>query len=800
MLRSYFLIAFRHLLKYKTYTSIRLLGIAGGMAFFLLIMLFVGHEYNVNRQFEAGDRLYRVQSIWHEQDNAERLLSFSPLAEALREDFSAVQNAMRYTAISADFIANETPFRSATVIADAQLFEMFDFEFAHGSREASLAQPYSAVLSEKEALRFFGRTDVIGEAIRIAGWDGDDVQDFQITGVFADPDYNSVSFIGRQPQDVILPFENATLFFEGSSFDTDWAIYNTVTYVELKEGREPHEVEEQLPELLAANLPPQFQDRVSLRLESLTSLHFNENEGAVGRLVKMLMLIAVLILAIACFNFVNISMSLATVRSKEVGLRKMLGAGKGQLVGQFFGESVLVSVIGMMLAFIIVYVVLPLFNGLIDRELSIGFDEPWLWATVGGTILLTALFSGGYPAVFLSSIKPIYAIKEVLRSGRMAMQVRRTLVVLQFVVAIGMIVGAVFISRQVSLIANKDVGFEKDQLFVVSSLPRTWTQEGVQQLEVIKREIKSLPGVQEASIAWGPPGPRYTGVSFEFRKEGEDVADALSIPLSHVDYDYESTIGIDLIAGQFFDARGAAPDSVVVLNETAVQALGLGPEPVGQHLFVGSTPFRITGVVSDYNTIGLEHQIGPLALVDVRQFPLYRELLIRVHPDEIASVQQGIREVWPSIYPDVVLETYAVDEQWADLHQWITRTEYITRSAAGFSVFIALIGLLGLVSISIGQRTREIGVRKVLGANLAHLIRLLSKEYVVLILIAFSISVPLSYIAVEYWLENFVDRISLSPLPFALVGIVLLVGVLFMISMQTLRAARANPVDTLRQE
>jgi ABC-type antimicrobial peptide transport system permease subunit len=171
-----------------------------------------------------------------------------------------------------------------------------------------------------------------------------------------------------------------------------------------------------------------------------------------------------------------------------------------------------------------------------------------------------------------------------------------------------------------------------------------------------------------------------------------------------------------------------------------------------------------------------------------------------VHPDEIASVQQGIREVWPSIYPDVVLETYAVDEQWADLHQWITRTEYNTRSAAGFSVFIALIGLLGLVSISIGQRTREIGVRKVLGASLAHLIRLLSKEYMALILIAFSIAVPVSYIAVEYWLENFVDRISLTPLPFVLVGIVLFMGVLMIISMQTLRAAQANPVDTLRQE
>ena len=664
----------------------------------------------------------------------------------------------------------------------------------------ALTNPYTMVLSEREAIRFFGRTDVVGETVRIAGWDNTQDQEFRITGVLASTNYNSVTYIGPYEQHVFIPLLNANLFFEGVDFDTDWSVYNTVTFVQLDENTNPSTIEAQLSGVLETHLPDGLRDRVSLAMMPLVDLHLSENEGAVGRLVLLLLLIAAVILVIACFNFVNISVSLATVRSREVGLRKVLGAARRQLMGQFIGESVLISCVSMLVALLLVVLLLPLFNSLVDRDLALDLSQGWVWGLVGAVIMGTGFISGGYPALFLSAMQPVRALKELVRTGVFAMQLRRTLVVLQFVVAISMIIATVFIGRQVSFIANMDVGFDRDQLLVVSSLPRTWTQEGVQQLEIIKQDVKSIPGVEDVSVAWGPPGPRYTGVTMALRKEGEDLAQAVSIPVSQVDPGFLNTVGLQLIEGAFFDAGSPVSDSVVVINQAAARAFGWEEDAVDQRLYEGTTAFRVAGVVEDYNTLGLEQPVGPVVLVDVRQFPLYRELLVRVEPGSLGVVQSRIAEAWRDVYPGVVFQTYIVEDQWDQAHRWISRTGEITQLAAGLSIFIALIGLLGLVSINVGQRTREIGVRKVLGANLFQLLRLLSSEYVALITIAFCIAAPLAYLGIEYWLEGFVNRIAQQPIVFFMVGVVLVLTALITISLQTLRAALTNPIKSLRHE
>ena len=799
MLKNYLKIALRNLRRHPGYAAINLVGLGVGMACCVLIVQFVKNEYAVNRHFEKGDSIYRVNSIWHEQGDALRFLSFSPLAQALKSEFSGVDNAYRYTGINADLRVDETPFRSALLIADPEIFELFDFNFIAGAPENALRNPDSVVLTEPEAIKLFGRPDVLGETVLVSTWGGGGEKPYRVTGVIEKPPFNSVTYIGRAENRVIVPFANAGDFFSDAEFDSDWGIYNTVTFVELSDAASPNEIETQLPALLDDRLPDALRDKVSLRLEPLRDVYLNDFDGAARRFARLLLLVAALILGVACFNFINVSTALAVARAKEVGMRKVLGASRVQLVGQYLGESVLACGLGMMTAIGLAYVGIEPFNGLVERTLDLTDTSLGFWLVLSGIALAVGVLGGLYPAFYLAAVQPQKSLKTLSRSGKTAMGIRRGLVVIQFVIAIGLFIAAAVINRQAEFIAEQDTGFNQEQVLVVSSLPREWTEEGVQKLDVIKRAVLDIPGIEQASIVWGPPGPRYTGITWDFVPEGGDPDNAPAIPVSQVDADFLKTLDIELAAGAFFDSQQTDSEPVVVLNETAVRQFGW-EHPIGEYLTVDEEAFRVLGVVKDYHTEGLERAIGPVALVDVRQSFLYRELLVRLPADRAEEYLESIRTVWADVYPTVVFDYYFLDEQWHELHKWIWRTQTISGIATTLAIFVACLGLLGIVSISVGQRKREIGIRKVVGASLPALVQLLSFDFLRLVGLAFLIAAPLAYLAMNRWLEGFASRIDVGIGVFVLGGLLVLALAGITVCVQSIRAALLNPVEVLRDE
>ncbi|MFK7845207.1 MAG: ABC transporter permease [Rhodothermales bacterium] len=801
MLKNYFKIALRNIRRQPVYSAINIAGLGVGMACCLLILTFVQSEYSVNSDFGNLDTLYRINSVWDGQEDDVRLISFSPLAQSLEDEFSGVATATRYTGIDADLRVGDTPFRSPVIIAGSSFFQLFDFNFIHGSRENALREPDTVVLTEAEAMKLFGRLDVVGEEIQFATWGGGANKPFFITGVIENPPYNSVTYFGKNENRVFIPFENVSDFFGDAAFDSDWSIYNTVTYAALQNDANARAIEQQLPALLDRNLPDALQGRVTLLLEPMRDVYLNDFNGGARRLTNLLFVLAVLIMGIACFNYINISTALAVSRAKEVGMRKVLGASHQQLIWQYLGESVLVCSLGMIIAIVLAKVGVAPFSGLVERAIDFELTSLYLWALAGVLVVLIGIIGGLYPAFYLAGAKPYKALKSLAGTGRKAHGIRRGLVVFQFTMAIALFISAVIVNQQATHIATQEVGFEKDQVLVVSSLPREWTPDGVQKLDVIKRAILDMPGVNHASVAWGPPGPRYTGVTWEV--ETATSSQPMAIPISQVDGDFLQVMDIDLVAGDFFDPLQSESEAAVVLNEAAVQALGFD-QPVGEDIRVGNTSYHVIGVVADYHTAGLEQAIGPVALVDVQQVPLYREMLIRL-PDQTlqgntAVFLEALQETWTGIYPDVVFDYYFLDQQWHDLHQWIWRTKTISGIATLLAIFVACLGLFGVVSINVRHRTREIGVRKVIGAGIPALLKMLSLDFFKMILIAIMLAMPLAYFLMNNWLNRFANRVEMELLVFVGAGLMMIFIAGITMSIQSVRAALMNPVDALRQE
>lgn len=797
MIKNYIKTAFRTLRRHPGYTAINLTGLAVGMAACLLMLLFVRNEHSVNRAFEKIDDLYRVNSIWHEQGDAERLVSFSPLAATLVSDFAGVEKAIRYTAIDADVLVDGEPSRISTLIAGTGFFSLFDFEFIAGDPLTALIAPNSAVLTDQEAVRLFGTTDAIGRTLQMVTWAGEGNKDFKVTGIIKHPAYNSVTYIGQDPQHLILPFSNAQDFFGDAQFDTDWSIYNTVTYVELAPDANAALLTEQFAPLLSERLPAELKEAVSLKLEPLRDVYLNENNGTVRELAGLLLFLAALILGVACFNFINIATAQAMTRGREVGMRRVLGARKGQLVSQYIGEALVLSLGAMLLAVFIAWLVLPSFNQLVERSLSFGFDHASTALAFLGIVLLAGIAGGAYPAFYLSSLQPKNALKNLTQSGGLATRGRRFLVVGQFVVAIGLFISAVVIHRQADFIAHQDTGFDEEQILIISSLPREWTQEGVNKLDVIKERLNNLSEVVSTSIAWGPPGPRYTGMTGVFTANG--LTAPQSIPVSQVDADFLATLNIELAAGRFFENDQVSGTPSIILNESAVRMFGWN-DPVGQQITWNETAYTVQGVVKDYHTAGLEQEIGPIGLLDVRQSPLYREILVRLSSMESGEALNRLKDTWTAVYPGTVFEYYFLDDQWSDLHRWIWQTQRIAGVATFLAILIACLGLLGLVSISVSNRTREIGIRKVLGASVTELTAMLVKDYLILVGIAFLITIPLIYLLMERWLEKFAISISMGPGLFIFVAIIMIILATIIVGVQSMNAALANPVDILKDE
>ena len=801
MWKNYLKIALRNLRRYKGHTAINVAGLAVGMACCLLTFLFVQDERSFDRFHDNADRVYRVVNERHADGSvAHRAATPPAMGPTLAREFPEVLQATRFFSFGKTLIERDDLqfFERHFWMADSTVFDLFSFDLVQGNPETALTTPYALVLSRTMAEKYFGDADPLGQTLTISGRNT-----FTVTGVMADLPAQShirINFLGS-----FATMPN----FTSEERLRNWIWQQFYTYILLPDGFDPAQLEAKLPAFIAQHADPEtstygFNYRTYLQPLADVYLHsanfrFDFNPRGDVTYVVAFSIVALFILLIACFNFMNLATARSMQRAREVGMRKVIGAQRGQLIRQFLGESMVLALGAMALAVGLVALVLPAFNTFTGKALSLDLAQHLgLVAGLLGAGLMVGLVAGSYPAFFLSAFRPIEVLKGAAGAGGGGFSaVRKGLVVAQFAISTVLIIGAAVVFSQVDYIKNKKLGFDKEQMVV---LPIRGDIDD--NLETVKAELLRHAGIVSATASWGTPGGVVPGDNI--RLPGSESAWPANV--FTVDHDYVGTYGMELAAGRAFSRDFPADTSqAFILNETAARDLGWSlDEAVGQEIWWDEwnrddvRKGRVVGVVKDFHYNSLHQAIGPLVmLIHPSSFG---HVSVRIRPDGVAATLDVLEQTWKTWAPGWPFEYYFLDD---DLDEMYRAEEKVGQLAGGFSllaVVIACLGLFGLAAYSAEQRTKEIGIRKVVGASVPSIVVLLSKDITRLVLAAFVVAAPLAYFAMQRWLDTFVYRIDLSVWTFLLAGLTALAIAWLTVSYQSIRAALADPVEALRYE
>jgi putative ABC transport system permease protein len=801
MLRNYLVTAWRNLKKSKAYSALNILGLAVGMAVFVLIMLFVRTELSYDRYHENARNIYRVVQ---EQPGNVYLgsnvfaVTPGPLAGAMARDFPEVLEATRIDnwgnvlvrVGEKSFMENEIHW------ADPQTFEIFSFPIVRGEGDSALEDPSSVLLSESAAARFFGGDDPVGRTIVMQAYEMD--SEFKVAGVFRDIPVNS-HFV----MDVVAPFETMGKIQERDL--TRWGSNSFYTYVLLKDGADPRALEAKLVPFIAkyeAEHGWKHEGQHSRYfLQALTRIHLhsraNFDFGLIGdaRFVLLFASIAVLVLVIACVNYMNLATARSLKRAREVGLRKVVGAGKAQLVRQFLGDSMVLTSIALVLAVGFVLAALPPFRAFVERDIA--FNPFRDFALMPGLVLLAAVVgvvAGSYPAFFVSAFRPVAALKGTGASRAKGRGLRNGLIVFQFAASITLIVCTIGVRGQLRYIRNTDMGYDRDQILVL--VPRGGVRTG---LEAFKTELRRNSAVVSVASSSCLPNNVTSSTMANWPGRPEDVE--IPIYVASGDYDFAELFGLELARGRYFsrdhpsDANGA-----FLINESAQKAIGWD-DPIGREFGrtrEGKATGRIVGVLKDFHMHSLHLPIMPLyVFLDPARTI---RVSIKIRGGNIPETLAFVRKTWERFAPEYPFEFSFFDEIFDRAYRVERRLGAMFSAFAGLAVLIACLGLLGLASFTAEQKTREIGIRKVLGASSSGIVAMFSKEFLKWVVVANLVAWPVGYFAMRSWLRNFAYRIDLTVPMFLGAALAAFVIAAAVIGAQTYRAASANPADSIRYE
>jgi len=798
MFSNYFRVALRNLRKHAVYSAINVLGLAIGMTCCLLIFLYVRHELSYDNYHGKADRIYRVVTdIKTDTETIHADVSSDATGPHLQTGLPEVQEAVRLNYRGFLFESGANKFQEGQVlIADANLFKVFDFPMVTGSPQTALQAPFSLVLTEKAAKKYFGSENPVGKTIKLDGKHA-----ATVTALIRDvPENTNFKF------DIVLSMATLKTQSFQPDLDEQWGSFGWHTYVLLPEGHNPKALEAKLPALLekhAGKMMREYKMFYTLFLEPLRDVYLRSDRGAPEKgsiaNVYIFSVVAVFILLIACFNFTNLTIARATERAREVGVRKVIGAGRGQLTAQFLGESVLLSLLAFGLALVLSQLLLPVFNELAGKTISdTVVGRPGHWLLLLGLALGVGLLAGLYPAAVLSAFRPVAVLKGRFSGGPQGLALRKVLVVFQFTVSVALIAGTLVVYRQLNYMRSQPLGFNKAQTLVLRMNDREYIER---HYETLKEQLAAVPGVQSVSASSATPGSGdYNGAYTEIEKRDGGMQGA-NLSLYSVDYDYLSQYGIKVVAGRTF-SKSFATDSTeaLILNEAAAASLGYGDPAalVGKRFTQWGRKGQVIGVVSNFHLGSLHDSIAPLALrVAPGSFGLFS---LRVKAGDEAGTVERVEKAWRTLVPQWPFEYFFLDEQFDRQYRAEERFGQLFLYFSSLAIFIACLGLLGLISYITVQRTKEIGVRKVLGASVGNIVLLLSRDFLWLVGVALVVAVPVSWYAMNRWLENFAYHTQVGWWIFALAGGLALLIALLTISFQAIKAALANPVNSLRSE
>ena len=802
MLKSYFKIAWRNIWRNKAFSVINIFGLAVGIAFALLIAAYVWGELQVNHQLKDADNQYIIQSKWKDPNMGFELASVAELPKALKENYPGlVANYYHFDGMTTNVSKGDMHFRESIQVGDSTMLSMYGFKLLYGNTNTALNDPFSVVITGHMALKYFGRMDVVGQMLNIENFSGEK-HDFTISGVLDEIPKNSVTTLNSSNISDFFFNADAAKYFKRNL--SGWANTYIVDYVELQKGVNPKSVESAMAVLLHKNAPAEISKNLTPYLVALKDYNLIAEGGVVKKMTYTLSCIALFILLMAVINFVNIRIGRASGRMKEMGIRKVMGGLRKQLIWQFLAESTLIVMIATLVALVIYFIARPYFSNVLGKEITGLFSFPVYFIPVPFVFaLLVGVLAGIYPALVLSALKAVDSLKGKLTSVKESVLFRKTLVGFQFGTAAIVVIGAVIISQQISLFFSGNLGYDKDYV-VYAQLPRDWSPKGVQKMESIRYQLSQMSIVSNAALSFEIPDGANGG-DYPVYRQGGNPAQAVVTTGLLTDNQFAATYNIPMKAGTFFKPVFNLADSTqVVINESQAKALGWkdAHDAIGQKIISpgGRVAFTICGVTADFHFGSMQKAILPVVFTNVNYGLAYRYFSIKLKPGNMPQNLAALQKKWAELMPGAPFEYKFMDDALKKLYATEIQLQKAAYIATVLSIIIVLLGVLGLISLSIQKRTKEIGIRKVLGSSVAGITTLFLKDFLGVVLIAGVIACPLAYLIMQKWLSDYAYRINISASPFIL-SITLLIfitGVL--IILQTIKAAFANPIKSLRSE
>lgn len=811
MFKNYVIIAFRNIKRNKIFSFINITGLALGLAISSMILMYVVNELTYDRFHENHENIYRVTMDLEAMGNKlSGPITMAPLAPLLNEEYPDIKHAARMSQENHPIITynNKLYEQTGLYYADPEFFDIFTVNFLQGDPEICFENPFSLVITEETAMKYFGDQDPIGSTFEF-----NNGNTYTITGVVEKMPSNShISF------DMLSPF-SALYKLNGEQMMSIWLMNSYITYVELQDGVTPKDMAPKFAEIIqehTANHPIaiQYGMKATMDLQPLKDIHlhshftFEDDNSRDTAFIYIYSAVALFILIIACINFMNLSTARSASRAREVGMRKVIGAERSRLIRQFLGESIFMSLLGLLIALALIEFLLPVFNSLINVNLTYNIFSNWqISLGLLGISLFVGCIAGIYPAFFLSSFRPVKVLKGTLKAGTGSRIFRDILVVFQFVISIALIICTFTMLHQISYMKNKPLGFNKDHILIVPLRGSDIRSN----MDVFKSNVVSLEGVQSASLSSNYPGD--TGdMEFIFNFEGFEDQKPQIMKYEEVDYDYFETLGIDFIQGRNFSEDFSTDSETFVINQALATQLGWD-DAIGKEVYWTDVEnpkaglddntmvdkiFKIVGVIKNYHFESLHDMIRPV-LIRLGDSNL-SELVVKIRPEIISKTISAIEKEWNSLSPNRPFKYHFLDDRIAQQYLREQRQSKTIIYVTFIAVLIACLGLFGLSTFMVEQRRKEIGIRKVLGATVGGITYKLSRELTQWILIANVIAWPIAYFAMKNWLQGFAYRASMNIGLFILAGLSAIAVALMTISFYTIKAAHTNPAQVIKYE
>lgn len=808
MLKNYITTAFRNLIKHKTYSLINISGLAIGVMAFILIMLYVRDELSYDRYFPNADQIYRVTTHGVLQGGEFNMaVSPAPVGAAFVDEIPGVLKSTRVRNFGFPVIRNADLAFSEELwfTVDSSFFDVFGIELIQGDTRTALTQPNTVVLTQSTAKRYFGDEDPMGKSLS-----SDQQRDYLVTGIVEDPPHNTHFH---------YDFLASLMSYPGPANDPVWVSNNFYTYLVLEPNTTPEQVVDQFPGMVLKYAGPQIEQFMGVSWDQLTqqgaeygfnlqpvpdihlNSHFEYEVEPNGNLtyVRIFSIIAIFILILACINFMNLATARSAKRAREVGVRKTLGSTRGQLIQQFLTEAILLTLISFILAIVLVELLLPLYSDLVGIRLLLGlFSEALILPSLVMMVLLVGTISGSYPAFFLASFNPVKVLKGSAQAKNSNSWLRSGLVIFQFTISITLFTGTMVVYNQLNYIQNKELGYDKTNVVIVEK-----TDDIGRHINAFKEDLLQDRRILTVSNSTSLIGHNTNNNVHQV--QGEPAENALLLSSFVTDDQYSEAYSIEMAQGRFFSLDRPADSMCVVINETAAENLNIG-DPIGRSLLRGGGPngemaaFEIIGIMKDFHFESMHNPIRPIVIYPFRGNGFGRYTAVRIPEEDMAGTLGYIEEIWKKYAVDQAFEYTFLDDDFNQLYVAEERTKQIATIFSILAIFIASLGLFGLASFIIEQRTKEIGIRKVLGASVLNIYSLLSVDILKLIVIATILSWPISYMTMRRWLENFAYQIDFSHLTFLLAGLLAFIIAIATVTTQAMKAANSNPIKALKYE